>query len=149
MFLRAQLSAQMATIIDFAVTLLLVNGFEVYYLYATFVGSIYGGVVNCIINYKWTFKRSDVKMRHVVFKFILVWIGSIWLNTWGTFFFTELMGELPWVKDTLRLYFTDYFIFPKLVVAIIVALIWNYNMQRLFVYRNLNIFEFFKKKEKD
>ena len=34
MFLRAQLSAQMATIADFLVTILLVRLFEVYYVYA-------------------------------------------------------------------------------------------------------------------
>ena len=38
MFLRAQLSAQMATIADFLVTILLVRLFEVYYVYATLAG---------------------------------------------------------------------------------------------------------------
>ena len=40
MFLRAQLSAQMATIADFLVTILLVRLFEVYYVYATLAGAI-------------------------------------------------------------------------------------------------------------
>ena len=46
MFLRAQLSAQMATIADFLVTILLVRLFEVYYVYATLAGAVYGGIVN-------------------------------------------------------------------------------------------------------
>ncbi len=46
MFLRAQLSAQMATIADFLVTILLVRLFDVYYVYATLAGAIYGGIVN-------------------------------------------------------------------------------------------------------
>ena len=50
MFLRAQLSAQMATIADFLVTILLVRLFEVYYVYATLAGAVYGGIVNCVIN---------------------------------------------------------------------------------------------------
>jgi hypothetical protein len=49
MFLRAQLSAQMATIADFLVTILLVRLFDVYYVYATLAGAIYGGIVNCVI----------------------------------------------------------------------------------------------------
>ena len=61
MFLRAQLSAQMATIADFLVTILLVRLFEVYYVYATWRGAIYGGIVNCVINYKWTFKSKGKK----------------------------------------------------------------------------------------
>ena len=52
MFLRAQLSAQMATIADFLVTILLVRLFDVYYVYATLAGAIYGGIVNCVINYE-------------------------------------------------------------------------------------------------
>ena len=69
MFLRAQLSAQMATIADFLVTILLVRLFDVYYVYATLAGAIYGGIVNCVINYKWTFK-SKGKKTHVAVKFI-------------------------------------------------------------------------------
>ena len=61
MFLRAQLSAQMATIADFLVTILLVRLFDVYYVYATLAGAIYGGIINCIINYKWTFKSKGEK----------------------------------------------------------------------------------------
>ncbi|EJX04056.1 hypothetical protein EVA_07833 [gut metagenome] len=43
------------------------------------------------------------------------------------------------MRDTLSLYFGDFFIIPKVIVAIIVALFWNYNMQRWFVYRNIDI----------
>ena len=136
MFLRAQLSAQMATIADFLVTILLVRLFDVYYVYATLAGAIYGGIVNCVINYKWTFK-SKGKKTHVAVKFILVWVCSVWLNTWGTYALTESLAKIPWVRNTLSLYFGDFFIIPKVVVAIIVALFWNYNMQRFFVYRNV------------
>ena len=118
MFLRAQLSAQMATIADFLVTILLVRLFDVYYVYATLAGAIYGGIINCIINYKWT---------------------------WGTYTLTESLAKIPWVRDTLSQYFGDFFIIPKVVVAVIVALFWNYNMQRFFVYRNIDIRSLFKR----
>lgn len=58
MFLRAQLSAQMATIADFLVTILLVRLFDVYYVYATLAGAIYGGlstalsIINGLLNLK-------------------------------------------------------------------------------------------------
>ena len=145
MFLRAQLSAQMATIADFLVTILLVRLFDVYYVYATLAGAIYGGIVNCVINYKWTFK-SKGKKTHVAVKFILVWVCSVWLNTWGTYALTESLAKIPWVRNTLSLYFGDFFIIPKVVVAIIVALFLNYNMQRFFVYRNIDIRSLFGKR---
>ena len=116
MFLRAQLSAQMATIADFLVTILLVRLFEVYYVYATLAGAVYGGIVNCVINYKWTFKSTG-KKTNVAVKFILVWVCSIWLNTWGTYALTESLAKIPWVRDTLSQYFGDFFIVPNTSAA--------------------------------
>lgn len=145
MFLRAQLSAQMATVADFLVTILLVRLFDLYYLYATLAGSIYGGILNCVINYKWTFK-SKGKKANVAIKFILVWTGSIFLNTWGTYMLTESLEKIPWVREKLSLYFSDFFIIPKLVVAVLVALLWNYNMQRIFVYRSIDMNRLFKRR---
>ncbi len=139
-------SAQMATIADFLVTILLVRLFEVYYVYATLAGAVYGGIVNCVINYKWTFKSTG-KKTNVAVKFILVWVCSIWLNTWGTYALTESLAKIPWVRDTLSQYFGDFFIIPKMAVAVIVALFWNYNMHRFFVYRNINIGSLFRKRD--
>lgn len=147
MFLRAQLSSQMATVMDFLVTILLVKLFDVYYVYATLAGAIYGGVVNCVINYKWTFKSTDCKKTHVAAKFVLVWVCSIWFNTWGTYLLTESLGRFVWVRDTLSRYFDDFFIIPKIVVAVIVAVFWNYNMQRVFVYRKIDWKGAFRKKK--
>ncbi|MBB3894329.1 GtrA family protein [Bacteroides pyogenes] len=147
MFLRAQLSAQMSTVADFLVTILLVRLFDVYYVYATLAGAIYGGILNCVINYKWTFK-SKGKKTNVAVKFILVWICSILLNTWGTYMLTESLGRIPWVRDKLSLYFSDFFIMPKLAVAVLVALIWNYNMQRVFVYRSIHTKRLFKRRNR-
>ena len=82
MFLRAQLSAQIATLVDFAVSIVLNEWFNVYYVYATLCGSISGGVTNCVINYKWTFHTTDCSPYFVMFKYILVWLGSIGINLW-------------------------------------------------------------------
>ena len=56
-----------------------------------------------------------------------------------------IVAKIPWVRDTLSQYFGDFFIIPKVVVAVIVALFWNYNMQRFFVYRNIDIRSLFKR----
>ena len=101
MFIRAQFSSQVASATDFLVTILLVKLFGVYYVYATFTGSVCGGIVNCIINYKWTFKSKECKKRHVIVKYLLVWIGSILLHTWGIYFMTETISRNPWVQETL------------------------------------------------
>lgn len=145
MFLRAQLSAQIATVIDFSFTIVLAELSHLYYLYATLIGAIAGGVSNSIINYRWTFKSNDCKKKYVACKYALVWLGSIALNTYGTYALTELMRKNAWVRNSLALYFDNYFILAKIAVAIVVALFWNYYMQKIFVYRNVSIKSIFRK----
>lgn len=144
MFLRAQLSAQLATIADFVVTIALAKFFGIYYVYATCIGSIFGGAFNCVVNYEWTFKCHECKKTHVILKYISVWIGSVFLNTYGTYYMTEWIAGISWVKDTLSLYSGDLFIVPKIIVSILVAIFWNYYLQRMFVYRNVDMKSLFR-----
>ena len=134
-FLRAQLSSQLSTLLDFVVTILVRALFGMYYVGASFIGSVCGGIFNCIVNYKWVFHSRDKRKRYVAMKFLIVWIGSIFLNTGGTYLLTESLRKIPWVRDTLQYYFEDYFLVPKIIVAVLVGFLWNYQMQRLFVYR--------------
>lgn len=138
-FLKAQLSAQIASLVDFLITIFLVKLFEVFYLYATFTGSVIGGGVNCVINYRWVFHSKDCKKTHVALKYLFVWGGSILLNTWGTFALTEWFKGMTWVNGLLGYYVDDLFILSKIIVAVLVAFFWNYHLQRIFVYRNHNI----------
>jgi putative flippase GtrA len=163
-FLRAQFSSQLASLTDFIVTILLANLLAFFYkaddyclplvdyclplyVYATFVGSICGGIVNCAINYKWTFKAAgEVRMRYVAIKYLSVWIGSIFLNTYGTYMMTELLGRLISLGELPAHLQNNVFVISKIVVSLIVGFVWNYNLQRIFVYKNRNIKKFFKKR---
>lgn len=149
MFIRAQFSSQIASLTDFLVTIILAKIFGMYYVYATFTGSVCGGIVNCIVNYKWTFHSKECKKRNVFGKYLLVWMGSILLNTWGTYFMTETVTKNIWVRETLKYYTDDLFVFSKIVVSLLVGFLWNYNLQRIFVYRNCDFKgKFLKMKEK-
>ena len=83
-FFKAQISAQFASFVDFLVTILLVKAFAVFYLYATFTGSVVGGIVNCAINYGWVFHAEDCKKTHVAVKYLFVW---------GRQHYTEYLGH--------------------------------------------------------
>jgi len=120
-FCKAQISAQVATLIDFVVSVLLAELVGIWYLYATFLGAISGGISNCIMNYRWVFDNEGLKKKKVAYKYAIVWTGSIVLNTLGTYVLTELSSQ--------------YFIFSKAIVSILVAVFWNYQLQRLFVYK--------------
>ena len=144
-FLRAQLSSQLASITDFLTTIVLANIFNLYYVHATFIGSVCGGITNCVVNYRWTFKAMDVKKRYIAIRYLIVWVGSILLNTSGTYLMTELIYKLPWLMEVSGLFFENIFIIPKIIVSLLVGFVWNYNMHRLFVYKNLNLKRFFNR----
>lgn len=135
--LKAFLTAQVASVVHFLVTVVLSSLLGVYYVVATAIGAFGGGVTNCVLNYRWVFPMTDAKKRYIALKYLLVWAISIALNTWGTYFLTELLREQDWVKGVLGEHNDQVYILSKVVVAILVALCWNYQMQRVFVYRNL------------
>lgn len=132
-FCKAQVTAQIASLVDFSMSAFLYYVCGFWYMFSTFTGAVCGGIVNCAINYQWAFQAQGQNKRHVAFKYFLVWSGSIMLNTLGTYLLTEWWGE------------DDYFVIAKAAVSLMVGFLWNYQMQRFFVYREVN---FPKKKNK-
>ena len=138
-FLRAQLSSLSASFTDYVVTIVLANVFNLFYVYATIIGLICGGITNCVVNYRWTFKAMNVKKRYVAIRYLMVWGASAFLNTSGIFLMTELLKKIPLLMKVPDFFYENIFIISKLVVSLLVGYVWNYNMQRLFVYKNLNL----------
>ncbi|MGN0070154.1 MAG: GtrA family protein [Prevotella sp.] len=121
-FGKAQCSAWVASAIDFGVTLFCAHCLRVWYAYATFIGALSGGIANCAINYRWVFHAEGLKKKYVALRYFIVWGGSILFNTYGTYRLTELTGL--------------NFILVKAAVAVAVAVLWNYQMQRTFVFHD-------------
>lgn len=145
MFCKAQVSAWLASAVDFLVTIVLAKFCGLFYLYATFIGSVAGGITNCVVNYGWVFHAGECRKAWVAVKYLFVWGMSILLNTGGTFLLTEWltgMDRTERLPDSLA---DNLFIFAKGLVAVTVALVWNYGMQRTFVYRNLHLRRLFAK----
>ncbi|MDR1653607.1 MAG: GtrA family protein [Prevotellaceae bacterium] len=151
-FFRAQLSSQMATVLDNSVAFALKKTLDIFkvkilyffsqgiesYVFATVVGQIAGGLFACFVNYKWTFKVRELKFRNIFFRFLLVWLCSVALNTFFTFKLTELLRNIPFIISLLGRNSDDIFIVVKLSVALIVGFVWNYTMYRIFVYKDIN-----------
>ncbi len=119
-FCKAETSAVVASAVDFAVTLMLAEVIGIWYGYATFVGALSGGVVNCSVNYRWVFTAQHMGKTLIAVRYLLVWGGSIVLNTLFTYFVTEYAGI--------------NYIIAKVAVAVMVAVLWNYQMQRSYVF---------------
>ena len=136
MFLRAQLSAQFATLADFILTYVCFEWLGIYYVMATSIGAITGGIINCVINYKWAFATKDCQFKWVFFKYILVWIGSFILNVGGVYLLVEFMQDNThlWEKAS-----GFYLIIAKVIVSIIVSVGWNYVLHRYFVFQDAKI----------
>lgn len=135
-FLRAQFSSQLSSLTDYVISFVLVNAFGILYGYAILLGSVSGGLVNCVINYKWTFKAQGSKIKYVVIKYLMVWLVNLFLNWKGTILVTELVLKWIPVENLPDFIVNNVFLIPKAIVSLIVGFGWNYNMQRLFVYKD-------------
>ncbi len=120
-FAKAQCSAFAATVADYMMRVMLDKIVNIPYLYATFFGAITGGIVNCCINYRFVFRNNDARKMDVAWRYLIIWSGSIFLNTAGTGFFKEVFG--------IKVYYS------MLMTSALVGVLWNYMMQRLFVFR--------------
>ena len=160
MFLRAQLSSQAATWVDNGIAFTLKKALDIFkiksiilfshriesYVFSTIIGQIFGGLTVCFLNYKFTFKPQDLKFRHILLKFFLVWLGSLFLNTYFTFLITEWLKGQPLILKVFGAKNPDdVFILVKLTVSLLVGFFWNYTMYHRFVYKDRKINAFFRK----
>lgn len=98
------------------------------------IGAVCGGIVNCTINYRFTFRASGQSVKAVAVKYLMVWTGSLLLNMYGTTFAAMGLSKWQWL---INLGFKPDGIFAAatLTVSLIVSLCWNFLLQRGFVYR--------------
>ncbi len=134
--LKALFSAQLSGLVDFLTSFLLANVCHLYYVASTFLGALTGGVFNCCLNYRWVFRAAGCSKALVAIKYAMVWAGSIFFNTYGTYLLTEVMMRTAWAASLSAYGATNLFLLPKIIVALLVSLFWNFLLQRNFVYRN-------------
>lgn len=135
-FLRSAVSSQASGWVDFIV------GFVMFYWIfnqhlqwlATGIGVVAGGIVNCIICYKFTFRAENCSWQAVAVKYALVWIGNLILNSGGTQLLYVIFEKWHFLDD---LGFTPagYFTAARLIMSLLVSWFWNFLLQRNFVYR--------------
>lgn len=129
-FSKAQVSSVVATACDFCTTAVIFNATR-HVVLGTASGAIVGGIVNCIINYCWTFYGSNRSRFSVFRRYLIVWLGSILLNTYGTEWGVKLVQHL-WLAGNQSLALV---MCTKAAVAIMVAIFWNFLLQKYFVYK--------------
>ncbi len=160
-FLRSSISSQIASWIDMGVRMIffafVFSGLPQFYRsnLSVAIGAICGGIINCCINYRFTFHAKGQSVKAVGVKYFLVWTGSLLLNMYGT---TFAAGGLSHWRFLIDIGFRPDGIFAAstLMVSLIVSLGWNFVLQRNFVYRAspfdrcaIAFIDFFTPKHKD
>jgi putative flippase GtrA len=120
-YLRSQLVALVATAVDFAVMVALVEGLHVHYLAATALGAFSGGVTAFVGNRHYSFLAAHGRLAPQSLRYALVWIGSITLNCVLVYAMT----------DGAALQYT----WSKALTAVVVGAAFNFPLHRWYVFR--------------
>ncbi|OIP84036.1 MAG: polysaccharide biosynthesis protein GtrA [Porphyromonadaceae bacterium CG2_30_38_12] len=123
-FAKAQLSAFVGGVTDYAVMVFVTEIFHVHYTISIAIGGVIGAVVNFSINKRWTFRSKYKNYKAGLYKqllrFSLVAVNSILLKSSGTFIITTFIH-------------IDYKI-SRIIVDLFVSLLFNYTLQRFWVF---------------
>lgn len=120
--LRYNLSAGTATATDFSTLLFCKEILGLDPVLGTFIGALFGATVAFFLGRNWTFLNTEGKMSKQSMRFILVVSGSILLNTFGEYIFTEVIE-------------VGHYMLARVITAILVGISYNFPMQRYFVFR--------------
>ena len=133
-FIRSAGVAQAASWIDLGTAFVLFAFADFAPWASTAIGAFVGGVINCVLNYRFTFHANNCPWKAVIVKYFLVWVGSLLLNSFGTELLYYILMHWPWL-ETLGFKPDGYFAAARLGVSAIVSLGWNFMLQKTFVYR--------------
>ena len=126
-FAKAQVSAFIGGITDYAIMVFITEVFHVHYTISIAIGGILGAVVNFSLNRYWTFPTKELRYKNSInkqlFKFVLVVLNSILLKSSGTYFITTFLN-------------IDYKI-SRIIVDLFVSIAVNYNLQKLWVFKTV------------
>ncbi|MBD5214465.1 MAG: hypothetical protein HDS75_06585 [Bacteroidales bacterium] len=134
MFIRSSLAAQVASWIDMGTSIGLVAAGISQWI-ATPIGAVVGGIINCCINYKFTFRASGCSVKAVAVKYLMIWLGSVFFNTVGTSLLADALDNWH-ILEAIGVTSVGSFAAARIIVSLVVSLAWNFVMQKYFVYRS-------------
>jgi putative flippase GtrA len=121
-FLKANMASLVASGCDFLMTVLLVQWCKADVVVAAVTGTVTGGVINFLMGRHWVFKAGDERAAKQLVKYLLVWTGNLLLNTSGVYLLAVVGGF--------------HYVASKVVTSLLVAFLYNYPLQKNFVFSN-------------
>jgi putative flippase GtrA len=119
-FLRFQLTAIVATGVDFLLTVLLKEIYHLNYTWAVASGATGGALTAFIINRYWVFRALESHPVEQGIRYLFVATGSVVLNTAGTYLITEFI-HFPYIVS-------------KAIVALVVGITYSYFFSKRYVF---------------
>ena len=120
-FFRYNTVAIVATSVDFTTFILLNDFLNIWYVISTFLSAITGGITAFILNRNWVFNSKNKQVHTQILKYIIVWGGSIFLNTYGLYILVENSNLSE--------------IISKIVITVIIGISYNFLMSRFFIFK--------------
>jgi len=119
-FLKAQAASIFGSLVDYLVTILLVEVFHLGYVTGNLFGNISGAIMQFFLCRNWAFNAAEGKMKLQVIKFVVVWIGNLILSAAGIYLLTH----------GLKI----NYIISKTIISVILGVSYNYILQKKFVF---------------
>lgn len=120
-FAKAQLASFLASLVDYSVTVFLVELIGFWYLPGSSTGTIVGGLTNFALGRNWVFRGGEKERHSQLLRYFLVWSGYLLLTTYGVYMLTHF-GKFNYMIS-------------KLSVSLFLAVAYNYPLQKKFVFR--------------
>jgi putative flippase GtrA len=117
---KLQLSSLLATSIDFLITISFIGILEMWYLAATMLGTLCGGIVQFYLNRNWVFSAQKGNIRYQAVRYGAIWAGSLLLNGGGVYLLTHFLSF--------------NYLAGKIVISLIMGCTYNYLLQSHFVF---------------
>jgi putative flippase GtrA len=106
---------------DFGVMIALVRFAHASPVVATVFGALSGAATNFTLGRRWTFRATDVAPAGQAARYAIVSAASLGWNALGEYGFATVLGL--------------QYVVARALVAVAVSLLWNYPLQRYFVFR--------------
>jgi|HubBroStandDraft_2_1064218.scaffolds.fasta_scaffold355188_2 putative flippase GtrA len=119
---RHQLGAAVATALDFATMILLVQGLGASPVLGTAVGASLGGIVNFVLGRAWVFRGQTGRWTEQAVRYAVGSACGAGLNAFGE----HLVNGVAHV----------HYVLARVMVSIVVSLAWSFPVQRRIVFRD-------------
>lgn len=120
-FGRAQVASFAATAVDFGTLFFATEVLHVWYVASTGLGALLGALTNFVLNRFWSFEATHVQWGPQAMRYALVSGGSLGLNMFGVYAFTEFFG----VKYGIS----------KILTSVLVGVLFNFPLHRRYVFK--------------